>query len=230
MVAALSPPARRLRRPSWFEPRLLTGVLLVVVSVATGAKVVSAADRSVQVWALARDLAAGTVLAPDDLRPARVRLFDTSPRYLRTADSPAGRVVTRGLSEGELLPVAALRSTQPGLVVNIPVRPENAPALFRGKSVDVWASTKGCAPERVLVAAPVQEVRSEGVGALSSGAGSLQVVVRVGAAEAERLLAALGVEATIRLVVLEGDLPRRAAAATSCLWPGAAARPVSGGG
>jgi hypothetical protein len=72
-------------------------------------------------------------------------------------------------------------------------------------------------------------VRSEGVGALSSGAGSLQVVVRVGAVEAERVLAALSREATIRLVVLEGDPPGRAAAATSCVRPGAAGEQTRGG-
>lgn len=229
MVAPPSPPARRLRTPSWFEPRLLAGVLLVTVSVATGAKVVAAADRSVQVWAIVRDVAAGTVLAPEDLRPARVRLFDTAASYLDTAASPAGRAVTRGLSEGELVPAAALRTVPPGLIVNIPVQPANAPAVSRGQSVDVWASSKGCAPERVLAAAPVQEVRSEGVGALSSGAGSLQVVVRVGAAEAERLLTALGAEATIRLVVLEGELRDRGGTVTPCRGPGATAGRAGGG-
>jgi hypothetical protein len=220
MVDPPSPSARRLKAPSWFQPRLLAGGLMVVVSVATGAKVVSAADRSVLVWAVARDVAPGPVLAPDDLRPARVRLFDSAPRYLDTAESPAGRAVSRRLAAGELVPAAALRTVPPAVVVNIPVQPANAPAVARGQSIDVWASSKDCLPERVLAAAPVQEVRSEGVGALSSGAGSLQVVVRVGAVEAERVLAALSREATIRLVVLEGDPPGRATAATSCVRPG----------
>jgi hypothetical protein len=229
MVDPPSPSARRLKAPSWFQPRLLAGGLMIVVSLATGTKVVSAADRSVLVWAVARDVAPGTVLAPDDLRPARVRLFDSAPRYLDTAESPAGRAVTRRLAEGELMPAAALGTVPPAVVVNIPVQPANAPVVTRGQSIDVWASSKDCLPERVLAAAPVQEVRSEGVGALSSGAGSLQVVVRVGAVEAERVLAALSREATIRLVVLEGDPPGRAAAATSCVRPGAAGEQTRSG-
>ncbi len=88
-----SPPARRPRRPSWWEPRPVVGVLLIVASVVLGVRVVSAADRSVQVWALARDVAPGTVLVPADLRLARARLFDSAPRYLAAADSPAGRAV-----------------------------------------------------------------------------------------------------------------------------------------
>ena len=210
-----SPPARRLRASSRGSSRRLVGLLMITVSVSAGVTVVSAADRSVLVWAVARDVATGTVLTPEDVRPVRVRLFDSSPRYLGLAGSPAGRTVTRQLAEGELLPVAALRTVSPAVVVNIPVQPANAPAVARGQSVDVWASSKSCPPERVLAAAPVQDVRTEG-DALSTGLGALQVVVRVGAVEAERVLAALGREATIRLVVLEGDPPGRAAAATSC--------------
>jgi hypothetical protein len=222
MVDPLSPPARRLRAPSWLQPRLIAGVLMIVVSITAGVRIVSAADRSVLVWAVARDVTAGTVLAPDDLRPARVRLFESAPRYLDTATSPAGRALTRRLTEGELVPATALRTVPAAVVVNIPVQPTNAPAVTRGQAIDVWASSKECLPERVLAAAPVQEVRADGIGALSNGAGALQVVVRVSAVEAERVLAALSRDATIRLVVLEGDPPGRAAAPTACVRPGAA--------
>ena len=219
MVDPPSLPARRLPVPSWINLRLVSGVLLIMLSVGAGSMLLSAADRSVLVWAVARDVAAGTVLTADDLRPARVRLFEAAPRYLAVATSPTGRTVTRRLAEGELLPVAAVRMVPPAVVVNLPVPPANAPAVARGQSIDVWASSKDCPPERVLVAAPVQEVRTE-AGALSAGTGAQQVVVRVAAAEAERVLVALSREATIRLVVVEGDPPGRAAATASCLRPG----------
>jgi hypothetical protein len=200
-----SPAARRLTPPSWLNLRTVVGLLLVTGSIAVGARIVAAADRSVQVWALSRDVAAGTVLADGDLRPARVRLFDTTAHYLGTARSPAGRTVERGLHSGELLPVSALRTTKPGVIVNVPVEPQNAPGVVRGQSVDVWAGARGCRPVRVLAGAPVQEVRADGVGPLAGGGGSLQVVVRVSAAEAERLLTAMGPDVTIRLVVLDGE-------------------------
>lgn len=211
-----SPPARRLRPPSWFDLRLVGGVGLVIGSMVAGTLVVSAADRSVEVWALTRDVAASTVLAADDVRAVRVRLFDSAPGYLDTASSPAGRSVARALSSGELLPASVLADSRPGLVVNLPVRPENAPSVARGQAVDVWAGTKDCGPRRVLASAAVQEVRTDDTGGLAAGTGVLQVVLRVGPADAERLLTVLGVESTVRLVVVDGPAPAGTAAAVPC--------------
>lgn len=211
-----SPPARRLRPPSWLDLRLVLGVLLVVGSTVTGTFVVAAADRSVEVWALTRDVAASTVLSADDVRPARVRLFDAAPGYLDTDSSPAGSSVTRALSAGELLPASVLADVGPALVVNLPVRPENAPSVDRGQAVDVWAGTKDCLPRRVLAAAAVQDVRGGDTGGLSADTGVLQVVLRVGRADAERLLAVLGAESTIRLVVVDGPATPGGAPAVPC--------------
>ncbi len=219
MDAPPSPPARRLRPPSWFDLRLVLGVLLVAGSVAAGSAIISAADRSVQVWALTRDTAVGTVLSAQDVRPARVRLFDSAPRYLSSAQSPAGRAVTRALSAGELLPAAAVAGSGPGLVVNLPVRPENAPSVVRGQAVDVWAGTKECGPRRVLASVAVQDVRTDDAGALTTGTGLLQVVLRVGRADADRLLAVLGADSTIRLVLLDGA-PAAGAPAAPCARDG----------
>jgi hypothetical protein len=185
----------------------VTGVLLIAVSVTAGARVVGAADRSVLVWALTRDLAAGTVLAAGDVEPARVRLFDTGPLYLRTAELPAGRAASRSLRAGELLPASAVGAVVPAAVVAVPVPPQNAPSLARGQSVDVWATVKGCRPARVLSGVPIQEVRSDRPGALSATTSPIQVVLRVGPDAAARLLAALGADAVIRMVVLDGPVP-----------------------
>ena len=226
MVVPASPVARRLRRPSWLDPRVATGILLIAVSVTTGARIVGGADRSVQVWALTRDVSAGTVLVRTDVELARVRLFDSGPRYLQAAGSPAGRTVSRDLSRGELLPASAVIAVPPAAIVAVPVRPQNAPALSHGQAVDVWATVKGCSPVRVLARVPVQEVRSDRAGALSASAGAVQVVLRVAPADAARLVAALGAEAVIRLVVLDGAVSAAVASGpASCSRP---ADPTSG--
>lgn len=200
-----SPPVRRLRQPSWRSPRLIAGVLLIVVATATGDRIITTGDSSAQVWALTRDVAPSTVLAAEDLRPARVRLFDSAPAYLATAESPAGRTVTRGLAAGELLPATAVRATPPGFVVSVPVRPENVPAVSRGQTVDVWAGTEDCGPRRVLASAAVQDVLAEDDRPGATGA--LRVLLRVGPDGVGRLLAVLGVGSTVRLVVVDGVSP-----------------------
>jgi len=203
-----SPSARRLRHPSWLDLRLLVGILLVLISVLLGAKVVATADRSVQVWALARDVSAGTTLAAEDLRPARVRLFDSANAYLQVGRSPAGRTVTRAVHAGELLPRSVVVATPPGAIVSIPVQPGNAPGLARGQLVDIWSTIKGCPPVQVLSRVTVQEVRSAGGSALAVSTASTQVIIRVAPDGARRVVAALGAESTIRLVVLDGNLPK----------------------
>lgn len=180
------------------------GALLVAASVTAGARVVAAADSSIQVWALARDVASGTVLTAADVEPAQVRLFDSGPRYLRAVDSPAGLAVSRDLRSGELLPAAAVGAAAPAAIVAVPVPPQNAPALARGQSVDVWVAVKGCSPARVLGGVPVQDVRADRAGALSASSGTVQVVLRVEPAAAARLIAALGADVVVRLVVLDG--------------------------
>jgi hypothetical protein len=218
-----SPPANRVRRPSWLDLRIIVGVLLVLMSVVLVTRIVAAADRSVRVWALARDVAAGTTLTTADVRPARVRLFDSAPVYLQTTRSPAGHAVSRSFRAGELLPAAALDGRPAGVLVSIPVKPENAPAVTRGQLVDVWSTAKGCPPIRVLGGVAVQEIRANGGGALSVSAGALQLIVRIRADQAERVVAALGTEATIRLVLLDGPVPAGGPdpiSAANCLAPG----------
>src|SRR6476659_1229278 len=59
------PSPRRVRPPRWLDLRLVLGVLLVLGAVLLGARIVTAADATVPVWAAAGDLAAGTALTDD---------------------------------------------------------------------------------------------------------------------------------------------------------------------
>lgn len=65
-VTTTSPVPRRLRTPSWFDLRLVVGVVLVLGSVAAGAVVVSRADATRPMLVAVHDLAAGTVLRETD--------------------------------------------------------------------------------------------------------------------------------------------------------------------
>ena len=93
--ASTTPPAAsaaRLRRPSWRDGRLLIGLVIVLASVALGARVVALADDTVPVYAARAELPPGTALTPDELVVVRARITGTEGRYLdAAAPVPGGR-------------------------------------------------------------------------------------------------------------------------------------------
>lgn len=140
-----SPTASRLATPGWLDGRLVLGVLLVLVSVVVGARVLSAADRSTLVYAVTKDLTAGSVLEAEDLQQVRVRLFDNAEQYIAVGGTPlSGYVVRRAISTGELLPRDALSVPQKDVdyrLVTVPVQNGHFPAqLGRDQQVDIWVT------------------------------------------------------------------------------------------
>ena len=140
-----SPRAARLATPGWLDGRLVLGVLLVLVSVVVGARVLSSADRSTLVYAVNKDLAAGSVLQSDDLVPVRARLFDTAARYVGVGtEVPTGYVVRRAIGNGELLPLDALSRPEVDVdfrLVTVPVDQGHfPPTLTDDQQVDVWVT------------------------------------------------------------------------------------------
>jgi Flp pilus assembly protein CpaB len=213
-----SPPATRLRQPKWTDARLVAGVLLVLLAVVLGAAVISAADKSVQVWAVRRPLAAGTSLAKADLVARRVRLFGADrERYVdvRRGD-PAGRVLTRDVGEGELLPKAALgdpAAAPATRIVGLPMSRAHALAgdVRKGQRVDVVATRKtsagGFTTYAVVRRVLVVEV-SKPSGGFGAGRNDLVVMIQVEPDQALRVLAAVqSGELDLALVLPGSDGP-----------------------
>ena len=195
------PTPRRVRPPRWLDLRLVLGVLLVLASVLLGARIVSAADATVPVWAVAGDLAAGTELTVDDLVAVDVRLDETADAYLSTATRPEGRTLARAVREGELLPRAALEEADGLVQLALPVQSGYVPpGLDRGQLVDVYAvadPAAGATAETdgsvtlVVRKAPVQAISGRSEGVLSTATTVVQVVVAVAAGDAADVLAAI---------------------------------------
>jgi hypothetical protein len=196
-----SPPAARLRAPRWLDARLLAGLLLVLGSVVIGAKVVAAADDSTRVWAAARDLPAGAVVADGDLVPVEVRLEQGGSKYVRAEGvPPLGHRISRDVGRHELVPRAVLVRQDAALderLVTVPVAQFHFPSkLVRNARVDVYVTVKPRAgqdpapPRLVLEDARVVEVDTgtSGFGAAGSGAG---VVLAVAKPEVADLVAAI---------------------------------------
>lgn len=196
------PTPRRVRPPRWLDLRLVLGVLLVLGSVLLGARVVSAADATVPVWAAAGDLAPGTELTADDLVAVHVRLDATADAYLSTAARPEGHTLARAVRAGELVPRSALEEPARLVQLALPVQAGYVPpALDRGQLVDVYAvadpaaGVTGVADGSVTVVvrrATVQAISGRSEGMLSTPTTTVQVVIAVPAAQAPDVLAAVG--------------------------------------
>ncbi|TXR58097.1 SAF domain-containing protein [Quadrisphaera setariae] len=227
-----SPPAARLRAPSWRDPRLVVGLLLVLASVLAGARVVSAADSTVPVWVAASTLVPGQEITAADLRAVRVHLEGGTGGYLPADErAPQGAVALREVTSGDLLPRSAVGSasalaTRP---VGLPVTGPLPSGLVAGALVDVWvtpaparlgaspvtaagtstttgAGAQGASgPHQLATSAVVHEVVTDG-GSFATGRGGL-VQVDLPPAQLQQALQALAAEATVSLVLVPGSSP-----------------------
>jgi hypothetical protein len=141
-VAGLpAPEAARLARPRWLDPRLVAGLVLVLLSVVVGSKILADADERVRVWSVTRDLGPDTRLSSDDVAARAVRLDSVAGRYVSADQDLEGLVLTRPVGSGELLPLGAVArsagSDQRRVVVE--VDRTGAGGLDKGRVVDVYA-------------------------------------------------------------------------------------------
>jgi hypothetical protein len=133
------PVAARLRRPRWRDPRLLTGVVIVALSVAIGSWVVSSASRTVPVFVADGTLTPGEPVTADLLRVADVRLGAGTSRYLAADEPlPADLVALRVVDDGELVPLTALGAGADVRSVAVPVASGLSDRIRAGAVVDLW--------------------------------------------------------------------------------------------
>lgn len=218
-----SPPALRLHRPGWRDPRLLLGVVLVAASVALGSTLVSAAGRTVPVFAAADALVPGDVLDADDLTVREVRLDAVGTTYVR-ADEPLadGLVAIRVVGAGELLPRSAVATRTELDVRPVAIEPDGAlpDGLAAGASVDLWFVPEESTPaatassvgsvrevsqtEPALLAAglTVAEVSEPRSGLTVGSTPTVHVLVPVD--ELATVLGALAAEGTVEVVLVPG--------------------------
>lgn len=215
-----SPPAVRLRRPGWRDPRLLLGVVLVAASVALGSWAVGAAGSTQPVYVAVQPLVAGEAVDADAVRVQQVRLDAALVGYL-AADEPLPEdlVAVRTVEAGELVPMSALADGKDLGLRPVAVTPTGAlpSGVVEGSAVDLWfvPAPAGGAPSDAAATAPVPrelaagltvaEV-SEGDGAFALGA-PVTVHVLVPVAELAEVLAALADEGAVEVVPVPGGTP-----------------------
>lgn len=144
--------AERLRRPSWRDPRLILGVLIVLVSVAGVVALVSSQDRTTPVYAADGALTIGDALDAENLRVVDVRIEDLSEHYLNAEEElPAGMQLVSVVEEGELVPARAVAQSDPQgrQAVTLEVDHALARGVAPGRQVDIWAASAPSPAESV---------------------------------------------------------------------------------
>lgn len=133
----------RLKRPSWKDPRLLVGVLLVLASVIGVISLVGSADKTTEVYAARDSIAVGEKLSEDNVVRAKVRLGDTEEHYVTVESGlPEGLVAVQRIGKNQLVPRESLGRVdalgrKPVTVTIEESLPEQAVA---GTRVDVWVA------------------------------------------------------------------------------------------
>ena len=138
-------PARRLTVRTWRDPRLLTGVALVVGATALGARLAVAQDDADRYWSVRADVRAGEPVSADDLVAQRAGLTGAAAeRYLLVdAELPADLddlVWAHDVEAGALVEESAWDGAGEGSG-HLPLRiaTGSLPSdLGRGDRVDVW--------------------------------------------------------------------------------------------
>lgn len=135
--------APRLKRPGWKDPRLLVGILLVLVSVAAVVFLVRQADSRIEYWAAAEDITPGAEIKEEHLTVVSANLGDVSEGYL-SADQPVPErmFAVATIRQGELLPAGGLAAQDPEQRQQVTVQvsdvvPEH---LSNGDRVDLWVA------------------------------------------------------------------------------------------
>ena len=222
MAELPKPTAARLRKPSWRDSRLVVGVVLVLLSMAIGAKVIASADDTVPMYAAAASLVPGQPVTQRDVKRVDVQLGADRSKYVAAdQDIASGTFALRDVSPGELLPRSAL-GTKADInlkPVSVPVDGGGAAQLAAGSIVDVWVNAKDPSsaaekfgnPVKTLEAAPVVRTPDTSGGGLGGASGTTAVQIMVPEASVQALIAAIDQGAKITLVPVPGS-PTKAGA------------------
>jgi hypothetical protein len=214
MTAADPPTPRRMARPKWLDVRVVGGVLLLVASIAVGTKVIGAAAKTSPVWAIAHDLAAGTVLTAADVTAQDVNLGAAGRLYTGAATDLSGRVLNRPLHAGELVPAAALAEIGDSRVLSVTVAADHlAPGAAHGSVADLYLITGraglvgGQVDTRLLHGGvTIQSVTAPASGGLSGAvSGGYQVALLLTADDADALVRELPLGEPV-IVLHSGDV------------------------
>lgn len=186
--------ARRISAPSWRDPRLLLGVLVVLISTIVGARAFAAQDDTARYWAARSDVTVGSEVDKDDFTAVSAHLSkDAESQYMRVEhELPADfdeMVWAHDVEAGALIDVGSLvlAEEKPAGELPLKVALGSAPADLRaGQRVDVWVGPGPGDPVEDGSKRVLSKVRVLSTGSADrTKSGSLDRTVLVAAGEGE---------------------------------------------
>lgn len=136
---------KRQRQPwRWRDPRMVIGLLLIVVSVTATSVVIYWSGRGEDYYVANKQLLPGQTITQTDLQVVKTNPGELTAKYLRPVDAWQGQVVTRVIEAGELVPASALGAASQVNLRSVVV-PLNSPlpsAVQPGDLVDLWIAPK----------------------------------------------------------------------------------------
>lgn len=145
------------------DPRLLVGILLVVIAMVGVMSTVLAVQRSRTVFAVSQPVAAGQLIAAESLVPVSVPDDERAALYLAPETRPAGAMTaTRPIGAGELVPLSGIGDADTSLTtVVVPLTGSLQQQIGVGSGVELWAAMPSPRPgefEEPEVLAPTTQV------------------------------------------------------------------------
>lgn len=166
---------KRLQRPGWRDPRLIIGLLLVIASIAGVVGLVTALDRTVDVYAAKEDLTVGERVSAADLSVVEVRVDGFENLYVSAGEPlESGTRASAFVKAGELVPARAIVGTdqQGRKPVSVPVAGAISSSISVGGHVDVWsAAPEGTGNDYAEPARILEQVEVASVADIQSGFG-----------------------------------------------------------
>lgn len=206
MNASTGSTGSRLKRPSWKDPRLLVGFLLVLASVVGVTSLVGAADQTTDMYVAREAIAVGEKVTQENTSRVKVRLSDLEQYYVSGQSGlPEGLVAVQRIGKDQLLPRESLGTAdaldrKPVAITVEEILPEQAVA---GSRVDVWVALPDTRngysePTMLLRGAEISQI-TPGTRALASSRSTVLMVL-VNDDQMPKLLSSLANEAKISVV------------------------------
>lgn len=199
--------AERMHKPGWKDPKLLMGLLLIVISLVAVVGVINATNKTQTYYVANRDISVGDSVEPSDLKVVEVRLGEADGLYLAASEELNQSIhAKQHIQKGELISANALQEPdeQGRRQVAIVLDSTVASSFSAGDYADIWVShqeengTSYSAPIQVMQAAEISQINTEDSMIGSTGKTAVQILV-TNTALAE-VLDAINNESKINLV------------------------------